>query len=249
MASEAKIARTMHPEEHAQSGGPAELPSFLIKKVLCVDLIVYLGNFMKFKDYVTFIRVLWPNHDEDETVRAKLWRMSTHRLRCMFLNGKYLEIEYNYDHTKEYMEDILVNVNTLLPVFGGLVPRGMKTFVHPWRFHKFVTKELRLNECCGHVYASCPCHLDIDSAAAGEYEPLADNGCTEGHFHHFCEKHVSTWILTYLLDTITDSAGGPVNEEFYRKRAGLLGNVIYFQGTKIQERSNRSFSVFSQSSQ
>lgn len=189
----------MNPEQHAESGGPSELLFFPIKEVLPMDLILYLGDFMKFRDYVNFIRGLWPNHDEDELIRKKLWKKSTHRLYTEFINGKSLVIEYNYDHTRIDEQLVLINVETLLPVFGGLVPPEMESsFVDVMRLNAFVETSVRLNECQDHKYASCPCHLDVDDNAAGEFEPPPENGCADGHFHHFCSQHVNYWLFNGL---------------------------------------------------
>lgn len=243
MASEPKIARIMHPEEHAESGGLSALPYFPIKKVLSADLIVYLGNFLKFKDYVTFIRVLWPNHDEDGTVRKKLWKMSTHRLRSKFINGKYLEIEYNYDHTRIEEQRVLTNVNTLLPVLGSVVPPYMETFVDVKRLEAFVETTVRLNECDAHAYASCPCHLDVDREAAGDFEPPSENRCTDDHFHHFCPQHVNYWLSNVLETSITNLEEGSFDEQATSDFVVFLANTVYFRHGQPGLRSSHLYRV------
>ncbi|BAF45715.1 repeat element protein-d3.1 [Ichnoviriform fugitivi] len=232
MASEAKMARTMHPEEHAESGrGPSVLPCFLTKEVLPTDLIIYLGNFMKFEDYVRFIRVLWPNNDEDQSVRLKLLKMSAQRLRCQFINGKYLEIEYNYDTTRTFSEQLLINVNTLLPVFGGQVPPDTERFMKADTIRDFVTTSVRLNELHNYLYASCPCHLDVDPEAAREFKALPDNECTDRHFHHFCSQHVDYWLFCMLeLPIRTLEKGTSFSEDLYSIKVNFARNSLYFQG-------------------
>lgn len=238
LAPETKVA--MNPEEHAESGGPSELPYFLIKEVLPVDLIVYLGNFMKFKDYVSFIRGVWPNHDEDESVRVKLWKKSTHRLRTEFINGKHLEIEYNYDHTRKDEQRVLINVNTLLPVFGGLVPPDTETFVDVKRLNAFVEMNVRLNEYHAHRYASCPCHLDVDPQVAKEFEPPPENSCADGHFHHFCSQHVNYWLSCVLETSIQSLEDGSFDEEAISNVVEFLECTVYFRDGQPLLRLSRS---------
>ncbi|AHY21968.1 repeat element 15 [Diadegma semiclausum ichnovirus] len=146
----------MNPEEHAELAGSSELPYFLIKK-LPADLIIYLGNFMQSKDYLSFIRGLWPDHDEDELVQLALWKKTTHRLRSEFMYGKPLEIEYNYDHTRIDEERVLINVYTLLPVFGGMVPPDTETFANVKRLNAFVER---------HVVSMSVKHIDTPAVPA-----------------------------------------------------------------------------------
>lgn len=233
----------MNPEEHAEvAAGPSDLPYFLIKE-LPVDLIVYLGNFMQFKDYSSFIRGLWPDHDEDESVQLALWKKSTHRLRSEFIGGKHLEIEYNYDHTRIDEERVLINVNTLLPVFGGLVPPDTETFANVKRLNAFVETHVRLNECHGYRYASCPCHLEVDPDAAADFESLPDNACADGHFHHFCSQHVNHWLSLVLENSIKNLEEGSFNEQSTSEFTGFLGSTLYFRDGKPLLRSNRVFRV------
>ncbi|ULM71676.1 repeat element 28 protein [Diadegma fenestrale ichnovirus] len=232
----------MNPEEHAEVAGPSELPYFLIKE-LPADVIVYLGNFMEFKDYSSFIRGLWPDHDEDELIQLALWKKSTHRLRAEFIDGKHLEIEYNYDHTRTDEERVLINVNTLLPVFGGLVPPDMETFADVKTLNAFVEMYVRLNECHAYRYASCPCHLEVDPEAAAEFEPLPQNACPDGHFHHFCSQHVNNWLSLVLENSIKNLEEGSFNEQSALEFTDFLGSTVYFRGGKPLLRSNRVFRV------
>ncbi|ULM71692.1 repeat element 36 protein [Diadegma fenestrale ichnovirus] len=221
----------MNPEEHSAVVGSSELPYFLMKE-LPVDLILYLGNFMQFKDYSNFIRGLWPDYDEHEVIQLELWKKSTHRLRSEFIDGKHLEIEYNYDHTRTDEERVLINVNTLLPVFGGLVPPDTETFADVKTLNAFVETYVRLNECHAYQYASCPCHLDVDPDVAIEFQPLSENACPDGHFHHFCSKHVIHWLSFVLEISIKTLENGSFNEEFISDFADFVGNTIYFRDEK-----------------
>lgn len=241
-ASETKIA--MNPDQDAESRGSSELPFSLTKELLPVEVIIYLGNFMKFKDYVSFIRGLWPYHDEDESVRKKLWQKSTHWMRTEFINGKHLDVEYNYDHTRVAEQQVLINVNTLLPLFGGLIPRNMETsFVDVERINVFVETSVRVNNCRAHAYASCPCHLNVDPEAAGEFEPPLENGCADGHFHHFCSEHVIHW-LTYVLKTsIKNLEEGSFDEQATSAFLRFLGETIYYRDGTPMFRSSRLLRV------
>ncbi|AHY22019.1 repeat element 28 [Diadegma semiclausum ichnovirus] len=230
----------MNPEEHAELAGSSELPYFLIKK-LPADLIIYLGNFMQSKDYLSFIRGLWPDHDEDELVQLALWKKTTHRLRSEFMYGKPLEIEYNYDHTRIDEERVLINVYTLLPVFGGMVPPDTETFANVKRLNAFVERHVRFNECQAYRYACCPCHLDIDPEVASEFEPHPENSCPDRHFHHFCSEHVNHWLSLVLEPLIKNLEEGSCNEESVLEFSDFLGSTIYFNNGETLFRAIRGF--------
>lgn len=233
----------MNPEEHVEPGGPSKQPYLSIKEVLPADVIIYLGDYMTSKDYVNFIRAVWPNHDEDESVGVKLWNKSTHRMRVKFLNGEYLNIEYNYDHTRIDRQRVLINVKTLLPVFGGLVPANMATFMDVQSLNAYVETCVRLNECRAYAYASCPCHLDVVTEAAGEFEPPSVTGCADSHYHHFCSQHVNYWLLYVLGFSIKNLEEDSFDEEATTTFVEFLENTVYFRDGKPQLRSSRSCKV------
>lgn len=229
---ETKIA--VNPEEHAKSAGPSELPYFLKKEVLPVDLIIYLGNFMESKDSASSKRRLSPNHDEGASIPAKLRKESTDLLRIEFLNGKHLDIEYKFEHTKtnkkEKKKRVLINVNTLLPVLGGRLPPDTETFVDVKKVNAFVETYVHLNKCNDQRYASCPCHLDVDPEIAAKFEPSPDNACAAGHFHHFCFQHVNHWLSETLEVSIEDLGKGvSYDESLTSELNDVLATCVYFR--------------------
>ncbi len=86
------------------------------------DIIVYLSNFLRFEDFRNFLRALSPNGNEHEFLQPEhLWRLSTHKFTATFLNGKSLEIEYNFDPERTREKWVLVKVESLSPVIGEVV--------------------------------------------------------------------------------------------------------------------------------
>lgn len=170
-------------------------------------MILYVGDFMNFQDYLTFIRALWPECDEDGSIRKKLWRKSTHRLPTKFINGEDLEIEYNYDHTRMDYQRCLINAKTLLPVLGIMELPFPETFVDINRLTAFVSASVYLNQCHDYENTSCLCHLSVDYMVAANYKPPREIECAEGHFHHFCSHHVNYWLKHDLEVTIKELEG------------------------------------------
>lgn len=220
-----------------------EAERYLIKEMLPVDVFVYIGDFVNSKDYVSFIRGLWPNRDEDQLVREKLQKKSTHRMVTEFINGETLQVEYNYDHTR-IDEEVLVNVNTLLPVFGGQVPPDVEAFVDVKRLTAFVEMSVFLNECRRYTHAACPCHLDVEPEAAADYEPPSGYQCADRHFHHFCWRHVNYWLTFVLERSIKTMEEGSFDEEATSEFVAFLDNTIYFQNGKPLSRSSSLFRHF-----
>ncbi len=99
------------------SSSPPVLTSRQI--VLPEDIILYMANFLCFVDYRSFIRALWPNNDESNIVQEQLWKLLIpDRITTTFINGKRLEIEFDYDPWRAKEDEVLINLESLLPVFG-----------------------------------------------------------------------------------------------------------------------------------
>ncbi|XP_046605367.1 uncharacterized protein LOC124297944 [Neodiprion virginianus] len=196
---------------------------------------------MESEDSASSIRGLGPNHDEDASTPHKLRKKSTHRLRIEFMNGKHLEVEYNFERTGIDEERIRINVNTLLPVFGRLLPPGTETFVDVEKLVTFVETYVHLNKCNDQRYASCPCHLDGDPETAAKFEPSPDNACAAGHFHHFCFQHVNYWLSGVLEPSIKLlGKGGSHIENRISSLNVILGAAIYFRDGEQMFRASRS---------
>lgn len=176
--------------------------------VLPLDIILHMAEYLTFDDFRNFIRSLWPKNDENHVVRAKLWQLSTHRYTIRFINGKELEIEYNFDRSRLTEERILLNVNNLLPVFGGIVSAALDEFTNIPKLCEFVGMHVHLNVCSKRQHTSCPCHRGCietvdDEAVVG---PLVET-CKYRHFHHFCSAHVSYWLKNFLHSSIMRREG------------------------------------------
>lgn len=167
------------------------------------DIILLIGDYVKFEDYRHFIQALWPNGDEDEAVQQKLWQLSTHNLDVMFFNRKFVNIEYNFDSERIEEDRILININSLLPVFGGAVTTDMKPFMNLCELNKFIKTHIYLNRCSNYQFASCLCHKmnDFEEFSRVFAENL-DEPCEYGHFHHYCNNHVAWWIKSSVKSVI-----------------------------------------------
>lgn len=167
-----------------------------------------MAEYLTFDDFRSFIRSLWPKNDENHFVRAKLWQLSTHQCTIRFIDGKQLEIEYNFDRLRATEERILINVNGLLPVFGRIVPAAMDKFTNIPTLCEFVEMHVHLNKCSKHQHASCPCHLgNMENLGNQAFvEPPVDT-CKYRHFHHFCSEHVSYWLKHFLYSSIMRRQG------------------------------------------
>lgn len=160
-----------------------------------LDIILYLGEFLRFEDYRNFVRSFWPADDACDLVQNKLWQMSTHKIAVPFLNKKRLNIEYNFDASRKKEHRILFNVKTLLPVFGGVVPPGTDRFLGALRLQNFIRMHVHLNMCAGRQYAACLCHqLKYDTYTGVNIAKPPEVACNYGHFHHYCSQHVRNWL-------------------------------------------------------
>lgn len=201
----------MDPQDCVQVAPPQDTPPQPVtrKKIdLPLDIILHMADYLTFDDFRNFIRFLWPKNDENHLVRAKLWRLSTHKYTISFINGKQLEIEYNFDRLRATEERILINVNSLLPVFGGIASAALDEFTNIPKLCKFVRMSVHLNTCSKYQHASCPCHLrNMDNVGHGAFrEPLVDS-CKYRHFHHFCSLHVTYWLKYFLYSSIMRRQG------------------------------------------
>ncbi|BAF45700.1 repeat element protein-c18.2 [Ichnoviriform fugitivi] len=169
--------------------------------------------------------------------------MSTRKITTKFINGEQIEIQYSYDPATIEGDRILINTEYLLPLFGGIVAPGPKTFTSLTKINNFVQSAVELNVCSRYKYACCPCHLTNfyrhsvfvkPSAAAATAAAAA---CAPQHFHHYCSNHVNYWFNSFL-DPIIRSLEG---EESFDEDAALLflDNMIYFQGNEMQLRSSQ----------
>lgn len=174
--------------------------------ILPDDTILYLSKYLPFADFRNFVRSLWPRKDKCPLViRTKLWQMSTHKIETIFINGKRIKIEYNFDAARRNKEEILINVECLVSVFGGIYPPDLKKFTSVSELENFIKIHVHMNVCSDYRHASCPCHLVNDDGRGCEafVKPSKDDQCRYGHSHHYCWNHVREW-LHRLRDTLIE---------------------------------------------
>lgn len=188
---------------------------------------------MESEDSARSIQGSSSNHDEDASILADLLKTSTHRLCIQFINDKDLDIEYRVEHTRTNKKRVVVNGNTLSPVFGGQLPPDTEILEDVKELNAFVETHVHLNTCNDHRHASCPCHLDADPETAAKFKPSLDDVCDAGHFHHFCSRHVNYWLSHVLEPTITDSINGePYIEDLTSDSNFVLRTAVYFRNGK-----------------
>lgn len=200
--------------------------------VLPEDVILYMANFLCFVDYRSFIKALWPNNGESDIIRETLWRLLIPEIiTTTFINGKRLEIEYNYDASRTKEDEVLINLNSLLPVIGKtVIPPAMDKFTSVWKIQNFVRKHVHLNKCSDYLYASCLCHLKKNgSQSAGTLRKPSVEPCAHGHFHHFCWQHVSHWLNNFLNNSLTPHGNAFFDEETTKGYLRFLGRTINFR--------------------
>ncbi len=130
-----------------------------------------------------------------ETPQEILQRLSTHKFRATFLNGKEIEVEYIYHREGLERLRIAVNLQGLLPVLGGFISTDAKKFVSPFHVKDLLKTNPNLHECSVYgLYNSC---FNLD-------ESLEEEGdtCPYDHFHHYCPEHVNAWFKYYLTVAI-----------------------------------------------
>lgn len=135
-------------------------------------------------------------------VGRKFWAPSK-TFEATFLNRKPLLIEYTFDASRRRGERVLVTLGCLLPVLGGIIPPGLTKMTSRSKLYNVIDTHVHLNLCSDRQHARCPCHLlnDTEERYKTFMKPLLDD-CEYGHFHHFCSKHVVSWLNRYLYPLI-----------------------------------------------
>lgn len=200
-----------------------------------LDIILHMANYLNFADYRRFVRSIWPDGIESHSVIVKLWNLSCHKFQATFLNGKPVEVEYNFDPERTEEERVLINMNCLRPVFGGKLPPTSYQFASVFELSEFVKENVQLDECSDHRYAACPCHLQ----RAGEefygvfVKPVVEAECENEHFHHYCWEHIISWLLSYLYTSILLRESEELfKQEIAEQYALFPEDIPYFQSGK-----------------
>lgn len=171
------------------------LPITLTQIDLPLDVIVYMAKFLSFLDYKSFIVSLWPNYIKSDIIQKTLRKLSTYKCETIFIDGAQLKIEYNFDPTRPKENRILINIDSLLPVFGGIVSTTMDKFASISELKNVIRMHVHVNMCSDGRYASCACHLvNDDGQGSEEFVKCLVRACEHGHSHHYCSKHVESWL-------------------------------------------------------
>ncbi|BAF45660.1 repeat element protein-b12.1 [Ichnoviriform fugitivi] len=219
--------------------GSATFPVLTLKQIkLPVEVILLLAKFLCFEDFYKFVRALWPNRNECDAIRAALWRLSEHCFTTTFINGKELGIRYNFNPYRNIERRILLDRDSLLPIFGGIVLSTMNEFASMSELHNFVRMHVHLNKCSDYRYASCLCHLPYyDSRRRNSMMNhfTTENSCRYGHFHHYCSEHVLYWLNFYLATTIGLRENGTYEQhaEFAENFLVFLDDGLHFHGEGV----------------
>lgn len=200
-----------------------------------MDVILYIANFMDAVDYKNFVRALWPDQEGsyDREVQLKWWQLSTHRFTTLFINGKPLEIEYNFDPDRT-SDPILINSDCLLPVFGWLEPPEDERFLRVATLKQFVSINIHLNECSRSQHASCPCGKNVDNHTARTFVKPLMSTCKKQHFHHYCSYHVNYWLNTLISSILHRQENSVYDKDATENFMSFLDTKVFFCGSRMQ---------------
>ncbi|BAF45755.1 repeat element protein-e2.1 [Ichnoviriform fugitivi] len=140
-----------------------------------------------------------------------LHNQKTSWIDAMFLNGKLLEVRY-YFEDKGTKELIMIDVDSLLPIFEAFHPITSGSFRSLDELSAFVQENIHFNKCSNYQYADCVCHLlqnHMDPEIAG-FEMYSPSDCLLGHFHHACSSCVNLWLNEYLRVLILHRESKPL---------------------------------------
>lgn len=129
----------------------------------------------------------------------KFLQTKVRRVDAIFLNRKSLEVRYRFED-KETEGLIMIDVNSLQPIFGGSRPTAARSFETLDKLSAFAQENIHFNQCSNYRYADCVCHLFANHIQTEypESEMFPSSGCPLGHFHHACGSCVSLWLNEYL---------------------------------------------------
>lgn len=210
---------------------------------LSVDAILYLAKFMCFKDYRNLIRSMGSVYTNNTEIRKKLWQLSLHKSVIKFINGKELEIEYNFNSSRIEKERVLFKVSSLLPVFGGITPRKGKKFMSASNLENFIKMHIHMDMCHDISYADCPCRLANENLRGCErfIKPIIYS-CKNEHFHHYCSDHVKSWlnhVQSYLIHLQEKKKSSECYEANTMERnILLLDEAVFYQGVDMRLRGS-----------
>ncbi|CAH4034272.1 unnamed protein product [Pieris brassicae] len=145
-----------------------------------------------------------------EGIGSKLWQLTTHRTITTFINGKPLIVEYNCDPWRKKKGRVPVNIDSLLPVFGGV----------------------RLPKTCARSVGTPLVPVILKPYNAGKFAKSSLDTCEFQHFHHYCWQHVSHWLMCFFNSVLMP----PEDNRFFdehttRGYLNFLNKTIHFRDT------------------
>nr|AAN32723.1 repeat element protein-like protein F1.1 [Tranosema rostrale ichnovirus] len=149
--------------------------------------------------------------------------LNVKNFEATFYNGRRLDIQYDFNPEKIVAERLRLNLESLLPLFGGIAPPGKAEFTTIDEISNFVNI-VNLDSCSSGIYASCSCHYNIP-----EKEQNLVYRCRDDHFHHYCASHVSAWFKLYLERAIL--LQDESKQFYYQLIADIHGPITAFEFT------------------
>lgn len=206
---------------------PPPLP-FTSKQIhLPLEIIFKIGKSLEFPDYRNFLQALWPKNDVNQIDPRRLWNLTTHEFTTTFWNGKELPVKYNWDPWRGEDEQILINVNDMVPLFAEHLPPGVRGFTSISNLVNFARTTVHLEVCSEYRYASCRCHLanDADLMMNGPFVQPEVGDCGDRHFHHWCSDHLADWIEFFLATSIVLCETGECRDE---RTARIFSDILLY---------------------
>lgn len=223
----------MNPDESSVSL-PSSATSTVQRILRPLNLSRWRCNFLKFKGWTTFKQSQQTGHQETSIRQGILHKLPIHNLEVMFLDGTPVIIEYVFDPTSRNRNYVFVKLATLLPLLGGVIPSTTEVFSSIIELCFFVKKHVHLDECENFHHASCQCHLIREDQELPDF--VVDSRvdiCEYEHFHHFCWKHLVSWLYNYLnLLILLHESKQHFDEEIAHLYSMMPDNVLYFQTGK-----------------
>lgn len=200
------------------------------------DIVVYMASFMRFQDYKNFILALCPDYLESGIIYRKLWKLSTYRTETIFINGKTIIIEYNFDPSRLEEDRILMSVESLSPIFGEIVSPILEKFTGVSELTNFVKMHTHLNHCSEGRFATCPCHLvDTKDRSIETFQKPVTDACPYGHYHHYCAHHVAGWLKVVEKNLmLLRQQRHHFSEDLARSFILSIDKSIYAHGVEMQ---------------
>ncbi len=158
---------------------------------LPAEVIFHLSKFLQFGDFRNFIKATWPKGEEDETFQQRLWQLSSRKFVAKFLDRTEIEVLYHYDVDKVQDDRVKIELKSVLPILGGVMPPCGNKFVSLGAIRNYLETNMTMHLCDGGKHS--PCVNFVESSTAKEHV------CDQKHYHHYCPHHVYWWFYDYLV--------------------------------------------------